>query len=166
MYYKPHINRMFHYHITLLALLPCLLSSLALANQDWSVPEYLEGASLINAEDLVDIQKTLHNLVIIDTREPADSGRDHTIQGAVQLTSEEATPSTLSRLLPDKSTPVVFFGEGESSIKSYKAAKNAINYGYVNVFWMRGGISEWMQKGLPLSLIHNPNNSATSAGLP
>lgn len=131
-------------------LLHCLMSNIALANQDWSVPDYLEGASLINAEDLVDIQQTLHNLVLIDTRESTDAGYDHTIAGAVHLSGEEATPSELSRLLTDKSTPVVFFGEGESSIKSYKAAKNAINYGYVNVFWMRGGISEWNSKGLPL----------------
>lgn len=122
-----------------------------MAASEWTAPEYLEGASLINAEDLVDIQNTLHNLVIIDTREPTDVDWARTIKGAIHLTNEETNPSTLARLLKDKSTPVVFFGEGDNSIKSYKATKKAINYGYVNVFWMRGGISEWNSKGLPLT---------------
>jgi rhodanese-related sulfurtransferase len=30
-----------------------------------------------------------------------------------------------------------------------KAIKKAVSYGYVNVFWFRGGLLEWQEKGFP-----------------
>jgi rhodanese-related sulfurtransferase len=31
-----------------------------------------------------------------------------------------------------------------------KAVRKAVSYGYVNIFWFRGGIAEWTEKGFPV----------------
>lgn len=48
-----------------------------------------------------------------------------------------------------KDTPVIFACNGPDCWKSYKAAKAAITKGHKNVYWFRGGLPEWLAKGLP-----------------
>ena len=144
-----HIAKQYRYIIISWVIFLCSLSTQVVANSNWKAPDFLEGATLISAEDLIDIKKTLPNIVIIDTRD-IDTA-EATIEGAVPLTNKNTNPNSLRQLIQDKSTPVVFFGTGEKSIKSYKAAKKTISYGYVTVFWMRGGIEEWKKKGMPLT---------------
>lgn len=120
----------------------------AAIDSEREAPSYLKGALIINASDLKEMRADMPDLVIIDTRDaPA---LESTIRGAIRLTDRETTPSRLISMIPDKQTPVVFFGESARAINSFKAARKTINYGYVNVFWMRGGIEEWNAKGYPL----------------
>jgi rhodanese-related sulfurtransferase len=122
--------------------------SAAAPASDYVTPEFLKGALVINADDLKEMRTDMSNLAIIDTRDQEPLG--DTISGAIHLTDRDTTPSTLIRLFPDKQIPLVFFGESARAIGSYKAARKVIGYGYVNVFWMRGGIEEWSAKGYPL----------------
>ena len=46
--------------------------------------------------------------------------------------------------------PMVFYCQGLQCWMSYNAALRAINLGYTNVLWYRGGVEAWQQAGLPL----------------
>ena len=122
--------------------------SVAATDNEYEVPDALKGALVINADDLKEMRADMPNLVIIDTRDEEPLG--NTISGAIHLTDRDATPSRLIRLFPGKQIPLVFFGESARAISSYKAARKVIGYGYVNVFWMRGGLEEWSAKDYPL----------------
>lgn len=59
---------------------------------------------------------------------------------------------TLSQLTGGRvDYPLVFFCEGARCWESYNAALRAINMGFSNVYWYRGGIDAWQQAGLPMS---------------
>ena len=49
----------------------------------------------------------------------------------------------------DKAKPVIFACNGAECWKSYKAAKVAAGKGYKSVYWLRGGLPEWVEAGLP-----------------
>ncbi|MDP2751868.1 MAG: rhodanese-like domain-containing protein [Rhodocyclaceae bacterium] len=66
--------------------------------------------------------------------------------------AKDDIPAFLKRLhkfAPKKFIPLVFYCNGIHCWKSYKAVKAAINDGYQQVFWLRGGINEWVNAGLP-----------------
>ncbi|CAN7596740.1 rhodanese-like domain-containing protein [Acidovorax sp. LjRoot129] len=49
----------------------------------------------------------------------------------------------------DKAKPVIFACNGAECWKSYKAAKVATAKGFTSVYWLRGGLPEWDENGLP-----------------
>ena len=49
----------------------------------------------------------------------------------------------------DKAKPVIFACNGAECWKSYKAAKVATTKGFKSVYWLRGGLPEWDETGLP-----------------
>lgn len=115
---------------------------------DWQVPKVLDGATPVTAEELSDLMKQMDNLVIIDSR-LQDKEKNPAIAGSRPLPYTQTSPDSLSSLVPDKLTPVVFYCDDLSCPHSMKAIKKAVSYGYVNVFWFRGGINEWTEKGFP-----------------
>lgn len=50
----------------------------------------------------------------------------------------------------NREAPLVFYCQGPQCWMSYNASLRAINLGYKNVLWYRGGIEAWQQAGLPL----------------
>jgi len=51
----------------------------------------------------------------------------------------------------NKGDAVVFFCNGAECWKSFKASKVARDAGYARVYWLRGGMPEWVAQGLPTS---------------
>lgn len=49
-----------------------------------------------------------------------------------------------------KDAPLIFYCQSTQCWMSYNAALRAINLGYTNVLWYRGGVEAWQQAGLPL----------------
>jgi rhodanese-related sulfurtransferase len=49
----------------------------------------------------------------------------------------------------NKGDAVVFFCNGAECWKSFKASKAARDAGYSRVYWLRGGMPEWVAQGLP-----------------
>lgn len=49
----------------------------------------------------------------------------------------------------DKSQPIVFMCNGAECWKSYKASQVARDAGFTNVYWLRGGLPEWVEQKLP-----------------
>ena len=55
----------------------------------------------------------------------------------------------LDKLSLDKTKPVIFACNGVECWLSYKAAKVATTKGFKSVYWLRGGLPEWEEAGLP-----------------
>jgi len=117
---------------------------------DWQAPIVLDGASPITADELVELMKGMDNLVLIDNREKPKF-QQGTISGSFQLLYTQTSPDALAKLAPTKQTPIVFYCDDVKCPHSIKAIRKAVSYGYLNIFWLRGGIAEWKQKGLPLA---------------
>jgi rhodanese-related sulfurtransferase len=120
-------------------------------------PTTLEGGKIITAEDAKKHvgQRGVH---FFDMRKALNYGRGH-IPGAMsnpyQWTSKDDVEKRtgtydMSRLPSDKSATIVFYSDGPTGWKSYKAATAAIKAGYKNVLYFRGGSAEWLEKGYPL----------------
>lgn len=54
--------------------------------------------------------------------------------------------SSLAKL--DKNKPTVFACNGAECWKSYKASRVALQQGFKEVYWFRGGLPEWEAAGL------------------
>lgn len=126
----------------------CSFPLAAHAQGAWEAPSLLEGTIKISAEELLDLKAEFKDLVIIDARPDADGSLN--IEGAIAVSDQALTPHTLTSLAKDKFTPLVIFGADEHSVHSYKAARKAVMLGYGYVFWFRGGLQEWLDKGMPV----------------
>ena len=51
----------------------------------------------------------------------------------------------------DKQKPIIFGCNGAECWKSYKASKYALGKDFKQVYWLRGGMPEWEEKGLPIT---------------
>ena len=90
---------------------------------------------------------------IYDLRKKASYADGH-LPGAKSAASHydpSATSLDTSILGPNKSDRVVFYSHGTTGWKSYWAAMRAVEAGYTNVMWMRGGFSEWAAGEHPIA---------------
>jgi len=114
-----------------------------------AVPEQIEGVTRISAEKLIDLLDEYDDLVIIDARKPSDRAKGF-IEDSIPLPDFDTNAATLAQHLASKSTPVIFYCNGEKCGRSVKSSKLAVTEGYSKVFWFRGGWAEWVEKGYPV----------------
>jgi rhodanese-related sulfurtransferase len=112
------------------------------------VPEAIAGVTTLDAEGLIELAQRQPQLVVIDSRVPADRHQGY-IQGSVNLPVTQATCATLGDLLADLDTPVLFYCNGIKCGRSVIAVEIAGSCGYRQLYWFRGGFEEWKQKGYP-----------------
>ena len=62
-----------------------------------------------------------------------------------------------------KEIPLVFYCASDQCWMSYNAALRAINAGYTNVLWYRGGIAAWKAAGLPTQQGHTAMQRTTTS---
>lgn len=72
---------------------------------------------------------------------------------------EIAFPERIKKLIPDKNTPLLLYGAGESE-DSRVAAQKLLHQGYADVRIFPGGLEEWKQHDLPLEG-NDPRNELT-----
>ncbi len=95
-----------------------------------------------------------------DMRNVVNYGKGH-IRGAIALPYTEKSAKAeafdassdkldLAKLPANKAETLVFYSDGPTGWKSYKAAVLAARAGYTNVKWMREGTAGWSAKGHPL----------------
>lgn len=113
-------------------------------------PDTVPGTILVNAEQAVVAIQTTPHMVIIDARLGEEHAKGH-IPGAVNLLDTDMTEAALSRVAPDRTTPLLFYCNGERCLRSSNAAVRAVSWGYGTVYWFRGGWQEWLHKELPVA---------------
>ncbi len=121
-------------------------------------PAQLPGVRQVTAEQAAELMAKGAQLV--DVRSEKEFGAKH-IAGAVLAPYVEKSPkdttfdaalddfSALAKM--DKSKPTIFACNGAECWKSYKASKAAAAQGFKTVYWLRGGLPEWLDKGLPVA---------------
>lgn len=120
-------------------------------------PDSLAGATLITAEKAKELAGS--GAKIYDVRVATEYVEEH-IAGAVSLPYKENSKKeagfdstqdkfNLGAVGTDKGASLIFQCNGKECWKSYKAAAVAVKAGYSKVYWFRGGLPEWKQKGFP-----------------
>ncbi|OGI39602.1 MAG: rhodanese [Candidatus Muproteobacteria bacterium RBG_16_62_13] len=140
----------------------CLLAGLLGTAPAWAktpvTPLQLPGATVVTAEKVREL--TSQGAVLVDARVGHEYASEH-IRGAVSIPYKEHSAKhvnydaskdsfDLSRLPKDRKAAVIFYCNAGECWKSYKASRAALKAGYSRVYWLRGGIPEWKEKGLPV----------------
>lgn len=144
---------------TPLQLVAAALLSLTLlpAVQAAETPTSLAGVKVVTAEEAKKLQDG--GAPLIDTRVAAEYV-EKSIKGAKSVPYKEKSAKAvdfdasqdqfdLAKLPGDKAAPLVFFCNAGECWKSYKASVQAKKAGYSKIHWLRGGMPEWVSKGLP-----------------
>lgn len=112
------------------------------------VPEQIPGAQRVDAETVIEVSGKLKNLVIVDSRIPGDRKIGY-IEHSISLPDAKTNCKSLSKIIPGKSTPALFYCNGVKCGRSVVATRIALQCGYTNVYWFRGGFEEWKLKEYP-----------------
>jgi rhodanese-related sulfurtransferase len=143
--------------------LSTIVVSVALTTSAWAdkpeTPTNMPGIKLINVDDARQLVSA-KGAVFVDTRSAVNFGRGR-VPGAVSASYKEKSEPTpnfdasadsfeMAKLPADKNAKVVFYSDGPTGWKSFKAAVLASKAGYKNVLYMRSGYAEWEAKSLPV----------------
>ncbi|WP_207062465.1 rhodanese-like domain-containing protein [Motiliproteus sp. SC1-56] len=128
-----------------------MLFASLVANAGEIQPMTIPGAMTVNAEELIELAGELDDLVIVDARGQGDYDKGH-LPEVVRIKNTEVTAETLAANIPAKDTPVAFYCNGETCDRSADAVAKAHAEGYSKLFWFRGGIAEWKEKGYPVEM--------------
>lgn len=137
-------------YLSMAAMITLAVVSISAHAEKKLMPETIDGTTRVAAETIFELFDEFDDLVIIDSRKPADREAGY-IEGSVALPDFDTNGDSLAKHLESKSTPVLFYCNGERCGRSGKAAKIAIKEGYKNIYWFRGGWEEWTKKGYPVA---------------
>jgi 3-mercaptopyruvate sulfurtransferase SseA len=122
-------------------------------------PATIAGGKVITADEakkLLDGRKA----AFFDTRSAVNFGKGH-VPGAKAIPYGEKSEFAenfdaavdrfdVSKLPADRNGALVFYSDGPTGWKSYKAAVLAIRAGYKSVHYLRGGWAEWESRKHPV----------------
>lgn len=134
-------------HIGKILLLALVLPTAAAAD----APTEIKGATTVDAKAVIALVETAKGLVIVDSRRDTDYRAGH-IEGAVQLLDDDMMEeAALAKVVPAKTTPVLFYCNGPKCGRAAKAAERAVGWGYGKVYYYAKGMDEWRAEGLPMA---------------
>jgi len=119
-------------------------------------PNQLEGVKRVTATQASELAS--RGALLVDVRTEREYNNRHA-RGAVLVPYAEKSQKEpqfdgsldaftgLTKL--DKNRPVVFMCNGPECWKSFKASRTALAAGFKDVYWLRGGVPEWVKTELP-----------------
>lgn len=144
-----------------LLILPLALTLAApvLADDVPPTPLTLAGGKIVS---LAEVKTLLRDkeVRIFDMRSAINYGKGH-LPGATPLPYKQRSEKKpdfdasldqvdFKQLPADLNSVLLFYSDGPTGWKSYKAAVLAIRQGYTRIFWFRGGFADWEQSGEPI----------------
>lgn len=111
-------------------------------------PLNITGTTKVNAEEIFELVDKTPDLIIIDARIRSDRIQGY-IESSVSLPDIQTSCSSLKKIIPSKSSPLLFYCNGVKCGRSGNSAKKALKCGYKTIYWFRGGFEEWKSKNLP-----------------
>lgn len=143
--------------ICVFALSAFSLNTSVLAADPPPTPTKVSGFEIVTADQAKGL---VGKAQFFDMRSAVNYGKGH-IKGAKAMPYDGKSENAenfdasldkfdVTRLPSDKNTPIVFYSDGPTGWKSFKAATTASKAGYKQVRWMREGAAGWVAKGLPL----------------
>lgn len=117
------------------------------ADTGYRAPEQVDGARTVQVEEV----KQLHDAgaVFVDVRNPRLYARRH-IPGAIHLDLKTAYNESALSAVADKQQPLVLYCSGVKCSRSSRASKMAVDWGFSDVLYFRGGIVDWRNAGYPV----------------
>ena len=125
-----------------------VLSGVAAAAPVVPVPEQIPGVKRVDAEAVIDLAAKLPKLIIIDSRVAGDRKMGY-IENSVSLPDAKTNCKSLAKIIPAKTMPVLFYCNGVKCGRSVVATRIALQCGYQDIYWFRGGFEEWRAKQFP-----------------
>ncbi|MBI3776118.1 MAG: hypothetical protein HY273_11305 [Gammaproteobacteria bacterium] len=112
------------------------------------LPESVPGITTINAENLASMLDGNTPPIVIDAR--TATGRRHGyIEGSLHLADVDTNCVSLAKVIRSRETAAVFYCTSSKCGRSLNALKIAQACAYRNIYWFRGGLEEWQNKGYP-----------------
>ena len=112
-------------------------------------PESLPGSTILTAEEVISMILGNPDLIVIDSRKKTEFIKGH-IEGAINILNTELEIEDLESIVPDRSAALLFYCNGVRCLRSSDSITRAVDWGYTNLFWFRGGWKEWTEKRLPV----------------
>ena len=125
------------------------LSATLIAGEKPYAPEEMPGTTIVSAEEVIEMILSNPELVVIDSRKKTEYIKGH-IEGAINILNTELGLEELEFIAPDRNTALLFYCNGVRCLRSSDSLTKAIEWGYTNLFWFRGGWKEWTEKRLPM----------------
>ena len=123
-------------------------------NYGSATPMKVPGATTVTTDELKEMLAKEPKPVLIDALgastmiADAQGYGDGIGEGAIIGKDKDLIPKALQAWTSgDKSKPIVFYCRSSSCWHSYNASLHALEMGYTNVFWYRGGIDAWKDSG-------------------
>lgn len=128
-------------------LLSFLITGMSYAADKAVAPLHLDGAKTVNANQVIELLQKTPDLVIIDSR--MNDRPQGYIEGSINLADIDTSCETLASAIKAFASPVMFYCNGPRCRRSEKAIKIALQCGYKEIYWYRGGFEDWMAQGFP-----------------
>jgi len=142
-----NLNKHFLYYL-LASLMFIVNTGKACAEDQKDAPLEIPGVIKVFAEDIFTLNEKIPNLLIIDARITSDRKHGY-IEGSINLPDIETNCDSLAKIIPTKKIPVLFYCNGVKCGRSVNSSKTALQCGYTNIYWFRGGFEEWKSKSMP-----------------
>jgi len=128
----------------------CLLGPTAVsaAARGEEAPEEIPGSTRVTAESVIALAGREADLVIIDARLASDRRHGY-LEGSVSRPDTRTDCPGLARVAASPDTPLLFYCNGPHCRRSAAAVRIALDCGYRDVYWFRGGMEEWRAKNFP-----------------
>lgn len=108
----------------------------------------LPQVNIIDADQLVRLKWDHADTVVIDARNQADRKYGY-IEGSIGLSNVDTNCKSLAKYVTSLQTPLAVYCNGMRCERSEKAIAIAIECGYEQLYWFRGGFEAWKQGGYP-----------------
>ena len=112
-------------------------------------PLKIPGTTKVTAEKIIEVLETTPELIMIDSRISGDRQQGF-IEDSISLPDEETTCASIAKIVPTLQHPTMYYCNGPKCGRSANAVKIAIECGYTNIYWFRGGFEEWKNKNFPV----------------
>ena len=124
-----------------------------------ATPNQIPGGKIITTRALLELQRSAgQKLVLLDVLGAPQTlpNSFRAVPAAAPGDFKDATQQQFVQVLKqltqgDNNTPIVTYCANPECWMSYNAALRAINAGYTNVQWYRGGLEAWQRAGQPFS---------------
>lgn len=135
-------------HVAVIGLCLICFTVSGITSEKKLAPEQIAGTTKVDAEGLIELAEKLPDLIIVDARIRMDRRQGY-IEDSLSLPDIQTNCATLKTLIQNKQQPALFYCNGVKCGRSVKSINIAMQCGYKNIYWFRGGFEEWKNKGFP-----------------
>lgn len=115
------------------------------------LPNRIDGVETLDAEGLIKLAQSFEDLVVVDSRLAEDRSLGF-LDESINLADVDTNCASLRRINPFPGRSMAFYCNGAKCKRSLAAVKVALQCGYEQLYWFRGGFNEWRLKDYPYML--------------